>query len=220
MKSRLTEIIILHDNNAPVPDFGKTARKSSSDFLAALSKIGSEIRITYANFGSGKSAKPATNEKATPKSKSVPDETAQSSYKITADNIPAGEVRLNARNYTSNGTRDIFDSMGNAMIEKGKAYSQTDQNEHPENVIFVLTAFGRDNASKTFTFNQVSDMIKHQSEVYKWKFFCLANEPAVPGQLGIPEDFVIWIDSENEEFLSKALNELSERIKNLIDTVD
>ncbi|MCL1824268.1 MAG: hypothetical protein FWG44_08720 [Oscillospiraceae bacterium] len=205
MKIGLTEIIILHDNNAPIPDFGKQARKSSSDFISILKKTGFDIRVTFANFGNG--------------------------YKVTANDVPVAAVSFNAKNYIANGTRDIFDSAGNMINEKGKVFSETDPNEHPENIIFVLTAFGRDNASKSFTFAQIADMIGHQSYVYKWKFFCLATEPAVPQQLGIPEDCVIWMDTthlnlppaaeasasgEAENFLSQALKELAEKIKKII----
>ena len=195
MKTGLTEIIILHDNNAPYPSFEDSVNKSSGAFLKALKEAEAqipdgEIRITYAVSGKGGEG-----------------------YNLIANDIPVAAVRLGAKNFiAAGGMRDILDAMGNTIIDKGKAYSASDENEHPENVIFILTAFGRDNASKSYTFNQVADMVAHQSYVYKWKFFCLTTEHGLPEQLGIPEDNCIWIDEENEDFYTRAMEKLTGRI--------
>ena len=191
MKNGLTEIIILQDNNAPVPHFGKKANKCVKEFFGSMENTEGEIRITYATFGGG--------------------------YKMITDNTPVEKVKIGAKDYHhANGARDVFDSAGRTIIEKGKAYSMSDQSEHPENVIFVLTSFGRDNASKYYTYTQIREMIRHQSEVYNWRFFCLTNEPFLTKQLGISDGSVIWFDEQTENSCSNAMNELSNRIKDLI----
>jgi hypothetical protein len=192
MKTGLTEIIILHDNNVPIKDFEEETRKYGKDFFAALKKAEAEIpdgeiRITLGVFGE--------------------------EFKMLANDIPVAAVRPAAKQFTpGNGTRNVLDSLGNTIIEKGKAYSNTDESEHPENIIVILTAFGRDNASKNYTYNQIADMIAHQSYVYKWRFICMTNEPTIPEQLGIPEEDTIWIDSDDEDFWGMALEKLTGRL--------
>ncbi|MCL2694594.1 MAG: hypothetical protein FWE60_05770 [Oscillospiraceae bacterium] len=196
MKNGLTEVIILHDNNAPTPDFDAQLNKSKS-FFTTLKKAEArlpdgEIRVTLGSFGEGR--------------------------KILADDIPVAAVRPIVKYLTQGvGRRDIFDSVAATMIKKGDAYRDTDEAEHPENVIFVLTAFGRDNASKSYTFSQIADMIAHQSYVYRWKFFCLTDEPLVPEQLGIPDEDVIFLDKDVDGFFVEALGELAEKIIKVVE---
>ncbi|MCL2077824.1 MAG: hypothetical protein FWH08_05390 [Oscillospiraceae bacterium] len=194
MKKGLTELIVMHDNITPVPGFQKKAQKISAEFLATLSKAQTEerqIRFTGVLFGGG--------------------------YKMVADDVPIGDVKSNPDDFTATGTRDIFDSAAKAIIEKGSAYGNKHESEHPENIIFVIVAFGRDNASKSFTYSQVADMVRHQSEVYKWKFFCLTTDSFVSEQFGLGEDFVILLDYGEDDYFSDALKKLSERIMNIID---
>jgi hypothetical protein len=191
MKSGLTEIIILHDNNAPVPNFGGQAKKVSNAFFSAMKNLNAEIRITYAVYGGG-------------------------TFKFIANNAPAGSVKISVKDYAANGARNILDSVGNMIIEKGKAYAEMDESEHPENVIFAIAAFGRDNASKNFEYNQIADMIAHQSYVYKWQFFCGASEPGLAEQLGIPEESTFLIDTESEDFFKKVVKDLEEKIKEIL----
>lgn len=193
MKTGLTEIIILHDNNAPVPGFEELAQKYGKAFFNTLKKSqgAGEIRITLGAFGE--------------------------EYKFFAEDTPVAVLRP-AIKYFANGSgiRNIFDSVANAMFEKGKAYSAASESEHPENIIVVLTTFGRDNASKSYTYSQVAEMVAHQTEIYKWKFISVTSEPLVPEQLGISKENVILIDSEDEDFWMMALGELSKRILDLI----
>ncbi|MCL2698198.1 MAG: hypothetical protein FWE74_08985 [Oscillospiraceae bacterium] len=189
MKIGLTEVIILHDNNAPAENFEEITRKNGRVFFNTLKKSQGEgeIRITLGAFGE--------------------------EYKFYTDDTPVSSVRPMTKYFVNgNGVRNVFDSLANTMIEKGKAYSASDESEHPENIIVVLTTFGRDNASKNYTYNQVADMVAHQSGVYKWRFISVTAEPLVPEQLGIPQDFVIGIDKEEDDFWGKALNKLSEKI--------
>jgi hypothetical protein len=191
MKTGLTEIIILHDNNAPVEGFEEQVRSASKAFWAALKKCDSEVRATLAAFGE--------------------------CCKMYTDDVPVSTVRTNVKHFIGgSGVRNIFDSLGCAITEKGAAYSASDESEHPENVVFVLTSFGRDNASKNFTYRKVAKMIAHQTFVYKWKFFCLTSEAVLIEQLGIQPENAILLDVEEENFFPKALNDLSERILNII----
>jgi hypothetical protein len=193
MKIGLTEIIILHDNNAPVENFEEIASKYGKAFFNTLKKSQGEgeIRVTLGAFG----------EK----------------HKFFTDDTPVAAVRPSMKHFANgNGMRNIFDSVANAMSEKGKVYNAADESEHPENVIVVLATFGRDNASKNFTYNQIAEMVAHQSDIYKWNFISITAEPLIPEQLGIPSENIIRIDKEDEDFWSKALSECASLILKLI----
>ncbi|MCL2108011.1 MAG: hypothetical protein FWH20_01520 [Oscillospiraceae bacterium] len=190
MKTGLTEIIFLYDSNPPMPNFDKQARKNFSDFFSGLKKTDAEIKVTFITYGGD-------------------------GCRIIEDDTPVAAVRMSAKYFeTAGGRRDFFDAAASAIVKKGENYSATDEAEHPENVVFVLTAFGRDNASKNFTYSQVAEMVGHQTYVYKWKFFCLTTDMTVSGQLDIPGDSVIILgsDGEGEDFLSKGLKVLGEKV--------
>lgn len=193
MKSGLTEIVFILDSNPSAPDFDKQARKSLGNFFSAMKKKDSEIKVTFAVYGSS------------------------GGYKIFADDVPVAALRMSAKYFEKgNGTRDLFDSAAGAIYEKGTAYSRTDESEHPENVIFVITAFGRDNASKSNTYSKVAEIIGHQAYVYKWRFFCLTTDTTVSSQLGIPAEAVMMLDLEDEDFLGKGLGELQKKISEIV----
>ncbi|MCL2018508.1 MAG: hypothetical protein FWG70_02005 [Oscillospiraceae bacterium] len=193
MKIGLTEVIILHDNNTP-KEVSESMNKNGKKFFSALkeNQAEGEIRITLGAFGEG--------------------------FKLYASDVPVAAVRPVIKNFTNgNGVRNILDSVGSAIIEKGEVYSNSDESEHPERIVFVLTAFGRDNASKSFTYSQIADMVAHQSYVYKWKFLCLTNEPFITEQLGIlPENVIPLEEDEENDFFADALDELAVRIKSII----
>ena len=196
MKKGLAEVIVLHDKNAPVSGLEKTVLKCADEFLVSLRNTEAvntddlQIRFSCAVFGG--------------------------EYDLFVESVPIADVKLTNKKFTVKGTRDFFDSAANLITQKGIAYSNQPENEHPENVILILVAFGRDNASKNFTYSQVADMIRHQTEVYKWKFFCVTGDSFVSEQLGIPEEFIVLFDSKEEGFFAKALEELAARIINLL----
>jgi hypothetical protein len=52
--------------------------------------------------------------------------------------------------------------------------------ERPGKVIIAILTDGEENSSRTFTWTQISDKIRHQREVYKWEFLFLgANQDAI-----------------------------------------
>lgn len=80
--------------------------------------------------------------------------------------IPAGS-------YLPRGTTALLDSLNRLITETGVRLSQTPESERPEYVIFVVITDGAENASQKTTLPQLSKMINHQTDVYKWKFVFL-----------------------------------------------
>jgi hypothetical protein len=57
--------------------------------------------------------------------------------------------------------------------------SKTAEQDRPSKVIIVIITDGEENASKEFSKDQVSKMIKHQTDAYQWEFVYIgANQDA------------------------------------------
>jgi len=87
----------------------------------------------------------------------------------------------------------LIDSAVNFADETGVRYCNTPAEEIPERIIFVMTLLGKDNASKSYTYDKLREIIEHQSYVYKWEFFMVTDEPSNAEAIGIGEQNLISI---------------------------
>ena len=109
------------------------------------------------------------------------------SYSLKYNGVPIKEVyELNERTYVPGGLTALYDSTGRTIIELGSRIDKMDDDKKPEKVIFVILTDGDENASQEITHEQVSEMIKHQTEKYKWDFIFLgANQDAFKTSAGL-----------------------------------
>jgi len=83
----------------------------------------------------------------------------------------------------------LLDAVGRAIIETGERLSKIAEDDRPGLVVFVIITDGGENSSEEFRLPQIKEMIKHQTEVYKWQFtFLGANQDAFAtgSGMGIP----------------------------------
>ncbi len=86
-----------------------------------------------------------------------------------------GKFRLNAR-----GRTPLFDALGLTINRTGDRLSNLQESERPQRVIFVTITDGMENSSCNYTRKQISQMVKHQEEVYNWCFIYFgANQNAI-----------------------------------------
>lgn len=91
-------------------------------------------------------------------------------------NVPV----LDSSNYQPRGGTALLDALGRSIKETGEQLAALDESDRPERVIFVVQTDGAENASRAFDYTKISDMIKHQQDVYKWDFVFLgANQDAI-----------------------------------------
>ena len=65
-------------------------------------------------------------------------------------------------------------------VHLGGRLAETPEEERPGRVVMVITTDGYENASRRYSRSQIQDMIRRQTDVYKWKFMFLgANMDAV-----------------------------------------
>ena len=87
---------------------------------------------------------------------------------------------LDEKTYQPSGGTALLDAIGITIDEIGKRLAETLEAERPAKVIVAIMTDGEENSSRVFTWDQISEKIKHQTEVYKWEFlFMGANQDAI-----------------------------------------
>ena len=102
-------------------------------------------------------------------------------YKVPFASVPAPELpRLDMKTYDPDGGTALLDAIGRTIDETGARLAAMPETERPGKVIIAILTDGEENSSRTFTWAQISDKIRHQQEVYKWEFLFLgANQDAI-----------------------------------------
>lgn len=95
---------------------------------------------------------------------------------------------LTKATFQPRGSTALLDAIGRSIEETGERIGKMTENERPGKVVFVIVTDGYENASRKFSSQQISDMITHQRDVYKWEFvFLAADQDAIAsaGRIGI-----------------------------------
>ena len=102
-------------------------------------------------------------------------------YEVPFASLPAPELpRLDMKTYSPDGGTALIDAIGRTIDETGARLAAMPEAERPGKVIIAILTDGEENSSRTFTWTQISDKIRHQREVYKWEFLFLgANQDAI-----------------------------------------
>ena len=98
-------------------------------------------------------------------------------YETMFENTDLYEVPLlTEKNYEPRGGTALYDSLGKTITDIGLRLNSTPEEERPEKVLIVTITDGEDNSHLTnkntvkYNSQQVKEMVKHQTEVYKWDF--------------------------------------------------
>ena len=82
--------------------------------------------------------------------------------------------------YIPDGSTALLDAIGETINVLGRKLAATPDEARPGKVIVVVFTDGEENASRQFTWRDVSDSIQHQQKVYSWEFIFLgANQDAI-----------------------------------------
>lgn len=95
---------------------------------------------------------------------------------------------LDSETYSPAGNTALLDAVGGEIKRLGAALSALPDVQRPGKVLVLIITDGQENASREFTQKQISEMIKHQEDVYKWNFLYLgANVDAFTeaGNIGV-----------------------------------
>lgn len=105
----------------------------------------------------------------------------------TTVNLPLYEGRkiqecapLSMESYVPNGWTALLDAIGRTINSLGARLKAMPEHARPAKVIVVIVTDGEENKSVEFNRAQINEMIKHQTEVYRWEFMYIgANQDAI-----------------------------------------
>ena len=89
--------------------------------------------------------------------------------RVPLDRVPA----LTEREYFVRGCTALLDAVGGAIHHIGNVHKYAREEDRPEKTLFVITTDGMENASRFYTYDKVSAMIRHEKEKYGWEFLFL-----------------------------------------------
>lgn len=189
MNSNLHELIFLFDQSSKISELYGEAQKGLKNLLDSQKKCPADTNVSMYMFGSG--------------------------YAKIAENIPIAKLKINKEPFGLSGVCPFVDSSVRLIDEIGERLGRTPEDSRPSKVIVILINFGRDNASKKYTYARLAERIKHQTEVYKWSFYLLTDFSINMEKLGIKEEntFIVKF-SEKQSFIGEYQN-LSDSITKL-----
>lgn len=106
---------------------------------------------------------------------------------------------MNDRQYFVGGCTALLDAVGDAVKHIRNVHKYAREEDRPEKTVFVITTDGMENASRRYTYDEVSRMVKQQQEA-GWEFLFLgANIDAVKtaGTFGIRADRAVTYESDS-----------------------
>jgi len=98
---------------------------------------------------------------------------------------------ITEKEYYVRGSTAFLDAIGITINNIGKSLFNTNEEERPGKVLFVIITDGMENSSREFSYEKIKEMIEHQKSKYAWDFIFLgANIDAVTtaGSFGISAD--------------------------------
>lgn len=99
--------------------------------------------------------------------------------------------KMTDEEYYVGGCTALLDAVGGAIHHIGNVHKYAREEDRPSKTLFIITTDGLENASSTYSYEQVRKMIERQKEKYGWEFLFLgANIDAVEvaGRIGIAKE--------------------------------
>ena len=126
-------------------------------------------------------------------------------YELLHDRINLkGIAPITDKEYFVRGTTALLDAVGKTINKIANVQKHTAEEERAEQVMFVITTDGMENASREFSYEKVRRMIEHQKTKYGWEFIFLgANIDAIntAGRFGIDKDRAVNYNPDSEGIL-------------------
>lgn len=126
---------------------------------------------------------------------------------VLYDRVPLSRMpQMTEKEYYVRGCTALLDAVGGAIHHIGNVHKYAREEDRPEKTIFVITTDGMENASRSYSYDRVKQMVERQKEKYGWEFLFLgANIDAIEtaGRFGIGADRAA---NYNSDHVGTALN--------------
>lgn len=155
MNKQLTEIAFILDRSGSMQSQLEAAISGFNTFLRDQRETPGEARFTLVLF--------------------------DDQYEVPFHSIPIAEaVELDASTFVPRGSTALLDAVGRTIEDLGDRLSKTPEQDRPGQVIVAILTDGLENASEKFSWNDISQKIRHQRDTYRWEFLFLgANQDAI-----------------------------------------
>ena len=123
------------------------------------------------------------------------------------NDVSDSDLEINPRGMTA-----LLDAMGKTINTFERRFSETDEKDRPDKVLFLIITDGGENDSKEYSRDKVFGMIKTIERDHKWGFtFIGANQDAIAegGNIGISRG-----KSFNYKATSKGVGDMSRSVSN------
>ena len=138
---------------------------------------------------------------------------------VLHDRISLREIQpMTRRDYYVRGCTALLDAVGSAIHHMGNVHKYAREEDRPEKTLFVITTDGMENASRSYTYEKVREMIRRQEEKYGWEFLFLgANIDAAreAARFGIRQEQAVnyHADAQGTEAIYAGVNEAIRQIR-------
>ena len=132
---------------------------------------------------------------------------------VIHDRVPLDQIEpMNETQYYVRGCTALLDAVGSAIHHIGNVHKYAREEDRPEKTVVVITTDGMENASKTYSYEKVRQMIHKEKEKYGWEFLFLgANIDAAreAARFGIQADRAAnyHADSKGTAVIYQAVSE-------------
>ncbi len=102
-------------------------------------------------------------------------------YELPCQSVPISEVvELDTATFVPRGSTALLDAVGRTIDELGEKLAATPEAGRPGQVIIAILTDGHENASTRYSWADVAQRIRHQTDTYQWQFLFLgANQDAI-----------------------------------------
>lgn len=102
-------------------------------------------------------------------------------YEVPFLSLPISEVvELDVTTFVPRGSTALLDTIGRTIDKLGKKLQHTPEADRPQQVIIAILTDGEENASVRYSWQDIAQRIRHQTEKYQWQFLFLgANQDAI-----------------------------------------
>lgn len=115
--------------------------------------------------------------------------------------IPVAEVvPLDHDSYVPGGGTALLDAIGETIDRLGQRLAALPETDRPDHVTVAILTDGEENSSRHYSWLQVADRIKHQTETYSWEFLFLGAGPdtiATAGRMNIEACYSVRITADD-----------------------
>lgn len=167
MNNNLTEIIFILDRSGSMASLVKDTIGGFNSFVEEQKALPGEALLTTILF--------------------------DHQYEVLHDAVNIRDVKpITEKEYNARGMTALLDALGRTINTVGSRLSLTPEPYRPGKVLVVITTDGQENSSAEFDFTKIKEMVKLQTETYKWQFLFLGaniDSFAVADSMGIGKSF-------------------------------